>query len=74
MHAALDEVAGLVSQGIPAEDIHEPGKSWRVEAHHDKERAIHKSSGPVKHWKTKDWKRRSGMRKRRAIALRAIAD
>jgi hypothetical protein len=45
-----------------------------VEAHHDKERAIRKSRGPLKHWKTKDWKRRSVVRKQRAIALRAIAD
>ncbi len=74
IHAALDAVAELVSQGVLAEDIHEPGKSWRVEAHHDKERAIRKSSGPLKHWKTKDWKRRSVVRKQRAIALRAIAD
>ena len=73
IHAALDEVAELVSQGIPAEDLHEPGKSWRVEAHHDKERAIRKNNGPLKHWKTKDWKRRKTIRRQKAAAWQMLA-
>jgi hypothetical protein len=75
INAALHEVAGIVSNGVAAEDVHEPGIEWRVEAHHDKDRAIKKQSGAgLRHWKTKEWKRRSVERKRRAIAFRAIAD
>ena len=76
MHAELHHLAEEVSRGTEPEDLHEPGQAWRVEAHHNKERAIAKKSAKqrLRHWKTKDWKRRSVKRKQRAIALRAIAD
>jgi hypothetical protein len=69
MHSELHTVAGLVSNGI------EPGQAWRVEAHHDKERALRKMGrAPKRHWKTKDWKRRNVLRRQRALAFRRLAD
>jgi len=75
MNSELHHVAEVVSRGVEPDDIHEPGQAWRVEAHHNKERAISKKGERrLRHWKTKDWKRRSVRRKERAMAFRAIAD
>jgi len=64
MHTALHEVADLVSHGFEPEDVHEPGDAWRVEAHHDKSHVLDKpNDSRLRHWKTKDWKRRTGERK-----------
>jgi len=54
---------------------HNDGQAWRVEAHHNKERALKKKGRAAKrHWKTKDWKRRNVLRKQRALAFRQLAD
>lgn len=75
MHSELHAVAGLVSNGVEPDDVDEPGQAWRVEAHHDKERALNKRGrAAVRHWKTKEWKRRSVLRKQRAVAFRRLAD
>jgi hypothetical protein len=75
MHSELHAVAGLVSNGIEPDDVDEPGQAWRIEAHHDKERALTKRGrAAVRHWKTKEWKRRNVMRKQRAAAFRQIAN
>ena len=75
MHSELNAVAGLVSNGVEPDDVDEPGQAWRVEAHHDKERALRKKGRAAKrHWKTKDWKRRNVLRRQRAMAFRALAD
>ena len=75
MHAELHTVAGLVSNGVEPDDVEEPGQAWRIEAHHDKERALKKRGSATKrHWKTKAWKRRSVMRRQRAEAFRSAAE
>jgi hypothetical protein len=75
MHSELHTVAGLVSNGGEPDDVHEPGQAWRVEAHHNKERALRKKGrAATRHWKTKAWKRRNVMRKQRAEAFRKLAD
>lgn len=75
MHAELHTVAGLVSNGVEPDDVHEPGQAWRVEAHHNKERALKKKGRAAKrHWKTKDWKRRKAVRRRRAQEWDRLAD
>ncbi len=75
MHSELHTVAGLVSNGVEPDDVDEPGQAWRVEAHHNKERALRKKGrAATRHWKTKAWKRRNVMRKQRAEAFRKLAD
>ena len=74
MHSELHTVAGLVSNGIEPDDVDEPGQAWRVEAHHDKERALRKRGrAAARHWKTKAWKRRKVRRKERAEEIRRLA-
>ena len=74
MHSELHTVAGLVSNGIEPDDVDEPGQAWRVEAHHDKERALRKQGrSAARHWKTKAWKRRKVRRKERAEEIRRLA-
>ena len=75
MHAELHAVADAVSHGVEPDDVDEPGQAWRVEAHHNKERALKKrGEAAVRHWKTKAWKRRSVVRKVRAAAFNHVDD
>ena len=72
----LHGVAGLVSNGVEPDDVVEPGAAWKPVHHHDVERVMRKATSPnrLKHWKTKDWKRRSALRQRRARAWRDLAE
>ena len=75
MHAELHAVAEAVSHGVEPDDVDEPGQAWRVEAHHNKERALKKRGrAAVRHWKTKAWKRRNVVRKERAHAFNHFDD
>jgi hypothetical protein len=51
MNSELHHVAEVVSRGVEPDDVHEPGQAWRVEAHHNKERAISKKGERrLRHW------------------------
>jgi hypothetical protein len=50
--------------------VEEPGPEWKPVRHHDPLVGIEKSRKHVlRHWKTKEWKRRKAVRRERAIAL-----
>ena len=60
--------------GLEPLDVEEPGPEWKPVHHHDANKGAAKSRRqPVKHWKTKEWKRRKGIRKSRAAAWQALA-
>jgi hypothetical protein len=75
INTELHTVADMVSGGLEPDDVEEPGAAFKPVHHHDPEKAIKKASGgPKRHWKVKDWKRRSTVRKARAKALRFAAE
>ncbi len=71
----LHTLADAVSFGdVEPDDAVEPGSSWKPEQRHDAERVAKRSEpGRFRHWKMKDWKRRSARRKAKAQAFR-LAD
>lgn len=62
--------------GLEALDVEEPGPEWKVVHHHDSEKVAEARRTPkvLKHWKTKDWKRRKILRRRRAQEWDRLAD
>jgi hypothetical protein len=78
IHVELNQVAHQVSAGLEPEDLHEPGRAWKPEKHHDAEVAKTKLEKQRKrngrHWKTKMWKRRSAMRQAKAEAYRLAGE
>lgn len=74
VNSELHLVVEAVQHGVEPIDVEEPGPMWKPVHHHDAERGMEKSRRkPLKHWKTKDWKRRSQLRKSKAIAWRNVA-
>jgi hypothetical protein len=75
INSELQSVADQVSAGYEPDEVHEPGRAWVPSHHHDAEKAI-KASSPkrLRHWKVKEWKRRSTVRKAKANAIRLAAD
>lgn len=70
VHSELHLVEEAVRNGLDPDDVEEPGTEWKSVHHHDAGRGIEKSRRKVlRHWKTKDWKRRSTNRRRRAREL-----
>jgi hypothetical protein len=75
IHSELHAVASQVSAGSAPDEVHEPGRAWVPMHHHDAERAKAEAARrPVRHWKTKMWKRRTAVRKAKAQAFRLVAD
>ena len=78
IHVELNHVAHQVSAGSEPEDLHEPGRAWKPEKHHDAEVAKTKlekqSKRNRRHWKTKMWKRRTAMRQAKAEAFRLAGE
>ena len=70
VNSELHEVVNLVSHGVEPDDEIEPGPNWKTLHHHDASvgRAQARRQR-LRHWKTKDWKRRSASRKKRASEL-----
>lgn len=69
VNAMLHEVTNLVDHGVEPEDVVEPGPNFKPNHHHDAEVGRQQAKRKaLRHWKTKDWKRRSAARKQRAIA------
>ena len=75
INSELQAVAAQVSAGYEPDEVHEPGRAWVPPHHHDAERGKRNSAAKaLRHWKVKDWKRRSAMRKARAQATQLAAD
>ena len=65
----LHDLATAVGRSIAPDECDEPAVQWRTERranhHHAGERASH--GRRLRHWKTKEWKRRSAARRARAL-------
>jgi hypothetical protein len=75
VHSELHLVEEAVRHGLEPDDVEEPGPEWKPLHHHDAERGREKNRRkPLKHWKTKDWKRRKANRRRRAEEWERLAE
>ncbi|MCU0261758.1 MAG: hypothetical protein MUE78_12125 [Ilumatobacteraceae bacterium] len=73
----LHNIATEVSSGLDPHDVEEPGAAWKPEHHHDAEVAKARVSNRKRnrrHWKTKEWKRRTLLRRKRAEAFREVGE
>lgn len=70
----LQEIAASVRNGLEPDDAIEPGAAWKPAHHHDAERAMKKSLGTrrLRHWKVKEWKRRTTLRQQKIAAYRDL--
>ena len=75
VHSELHELAELVSHGVEPDDVVEPGAEWKPLHHHDAEKAVKKldRNRNLRHWKVKEWKRRTTVRRQKAAAYRDLA-
>ena len=75
INSELQSVAQQVSAGLEPDEVHEPGRAWVPPHHHDAERAKQAAAPkPMRHWKVKDWKRRTTVRRSKAQATRLAAE
>jgi len=75
INSELQSVAAKVSAGFEPDEVHEPGRAWVPLHHHDAERAKENASPRrLRHWKMKEWKRRSAVRRAKAQAFRLAAE
>ena len=73
VNSELHLVVEAVQHGVEPLDVIEPGPAWKPMHHHDSAVGRAKSMRtPLKHWKTKDWKRRKAVRRQRAAAWESI--
>ena len=75
INSELHSVAAQVSSGLEPDEVHEPGPAWVPQHRHNAEKA-RKSAAPrvLRHWKVKDWKRRTTVRRAKAEATRLAAE
>jgi hypothetical protein len=63
INSELHLVTDQLSAGLQPDDVMEPANEFKPERHHDAERGVEKAAGrPQRHWKVKDWKRRTNQR------------
>ncbi len=72
INTELHTLAEAVTYGdVEPDDVEEPGASFKPEHHRDAERDIKKlQPRRFRHWKLKDWKRRTARRRAKAEAWR----
>lgn len=73
IHNELHSVAAQVEAGVEPDDVIDPGPNWKPEHHRDVERLAKPVSRRLRHWKVKDWKRRTLRRRARAQAFTRLA-
>ena len=75
INSELHSVATQVSSGLEPEDVHEPGRAWVPSHHHDAAKGKASAAKRVpRHWKMKEWKRRTTVRKAKAATTRLVAE
>ncbi len=75
INSELHSVATQVSGGLEPDEVHEPGPAFAPTHRHNTEKAIRNSAPKsLRHWKLKEWKRRSAVRKAKAQATRLAAE
>ena len=74
IHTELHLLSNAVGITVEVDDADEPSVGWKPVHHHDADRARAKLDGAAKarHWKRKAWKRRTIVRKAKAVALRMV--
>ena len=70
----LHDLAAQVRNGLEPDDAVEPGANWKPAHHHDAERALKKLDGSrrLRHWKVKEWKRRTTVRRNKVAAYQNL--
>lgn len=75
INSELRLVTEQLSAGLEPDDVVEPSDEYKPKRHHDPDRGMAKAAGrPQRHWKVKDWKRRTNQRLARIRAQRLIID
>ena len=75
INSELHALATQVSSGVEPDEVHEPGPAWAPSPRHNSEKAIRNSAPTsLRHWKLKEWKRRSAVRKAKAQAMRLAGE
>jgi hypothetical protein len=75
INSELHALATKVSSGVEPDEVHEPGPAWAPSPRHNSEKAIRNSAPKsLRHWKLKEWKRRSAVRKAKAQAMRLAGE
>jgi hypothetical protein len=65
VHGELDHIADAVNAGVDPYDLVEPGEEYKPETVRDHQLARRGRGYWLRHWKTKEWKRRKVNRSRR---------
>ena len=68
IHSELHLAEEAMRHGLEPIDLEEPGPAWKPVHHRDATQAEKGRGASLKHWKTKDWKRRTAVRRERAAA------
>jgi hypothetical protein len=68
IHSELHLAEEAMRHGLEPLDLEEPGPAWKPVHHRDATQAEKGRGASLKHWKTKDWKRRTAVRRERAAA------
>ena len=75
INSELHAVATQVSAGLEPDEVHEPGAAFARTHRKNTEKAI-KNTAPksMRHWKLKEWKRRTAVRRAKAQAMRLAGE
>ena len=68
IHSELHLAEEAMRHGLEPIDLEEPGPNWKPVHHRDATQVDKDRGASLKHWKTKDWKRRTAVRRERAAA------
>lgn len=67
VHAILHEAENQLERGVEPLDVVEPLPNFKAVHHHDAVIGRKKAArSSLRHWKTRDWKRRKSLRRQRA--------
>jgi hypothetical protein len=75
INSELHLVTEQLSAGLEPDDVLEPANGFKPNRHHDADKGKAMAAGrPQRHWKVKDWKRRTNQRLARIRAQRLITE
>ena len=72
----LHAITNAVGRTIETDDCDEPAVGWKPAHHHDAEHIAQKTDGRrgFRHWKLKQWKRRTALRRNRIVLQQRLID
>jgi hypothetical protein len=76
VNSELHTLSSSVGHGLELDDAEEPPIGWKPVHHRDGQRARTKAAKAKRprHWKLKAWKRRSTLRRQKAVQSRVLAE